>query len=95
MINDTENKVDNSRIKLVKKIITEVTFRECTSEPDDLRVIKLAYESEGAGRYLVLSDGGYSGFEVHLHHPDDFRLLWETAKELWEQGSIYAESEDW
>ena len=85
--------MNNPSTKIAKKVVTEVTFRESTSTTDDLRYFKLKYDSEGAGRFFVLTDNEKDGLEIYLSHPDDFKLMWETAKEMWEQGSIYAEAE--
>ena len=85
--------MNDQSMKIAKKVVTEVTFRESTSTTDDIRYFKLRYESEGAGRFFALTDDEKDGVAIYLHHPDDFKLMWETAKELWEQGSIYAESE--
>lgn len=84
--------------RLVKKVVTEVTFRENVSEQGDVRYLKLRYDSEGAGRYFVLTDESNfdgRGCEIHLSHPDDFLMLYEAAKEIWDQGSIYVEDENW
>ena len=72
---------------IIKRTVTEVTFMESTSTDDDIRALVLRLENEGAGRYLVLSDGG-PGSEIHLHGPEDFRILYETACQLWAQGDV-------
>ena len=71
---------------------------ENISEKDDVRFLRLRYDSEGAGRFLVLTDeNDYNSKGVHitLASPEDLRILYEAAKELWEQGSIYDPTEDW
>ena len=85
--------MNDQSMKIAKKVVTEVTFRESTSTTDDIRYFKLKYESEGAGRFFVLTDDANDGVAIYLNHPDDFKMIWEAAKELWEQGSIYADSE--
>lgn len=83
---------------LVKKVVTQVTFRTNVSHTDDVRYLRLRYDSEGAGRYFVLTDErdfDGKGAEIHLQHPDDFKMLYEAAKEMWDQGSIYVEGDDW
>lgn len=83
---------------LVKKIVTQITFRENVSDKDDIRYLRLRYDSEGAGRYFVLtdeSDFDGRGNEIHLSSPEDFLMLYEAATEMWEQGSIYVEGDDW
>ncbi len=79
---------------LIKKVITQVTFRSNLSDPNNIRYLKLRYDSEGAGRYFVLTDEtdyNGKGNEIHLNSPDDFKMLYEAAKEMWDQGSIYCE----
>ncbi len=78
--------------RLVKRTVTEVTFMESTSSVDDVRAITLRYESEGSGRFLVLSNGSTGG-EMYFNHPDDLRALYQTAKELWSQGDIVVKGE--
>lgn len=73
--------------KIIKRTVTEVTFMESTSSEDDIRAITLRLENEGAGRYLVLSDGR-PGHEMYLHGPDDIRIIYETACQLWAQGDV-------
>lgn len=83
---------------LIKKVVTQVTFRENMSEASDVRYLRLRYDSEGAGRYFVLTDESDldgKGNEIHLSSPEDFRVLYEAAKEMWDQGSIYCEGDDW
>lgn len=72
---------------IVKRTVTEVTFMENTSSDDDIRAITLRLESEGSGRYLVLSNGR-QGCEIYLHGPDDLRVIYETACQLWAQGDV-------
>lgn len=72
---------------IVKRTVTEVTFMENTSSDDDIRAITLRLESEGSGRYLVLSNGR-QGCEMYLHGPDDLRVIYETACQLWAQGDV-------
>lgn len=60
---------------------------ESISTDQDVRAITLRYESEGCGRFLVLSNGKDGG-EMYFNHPDDIGALYQTAKELWSQGDI-------
>ncbi len=81
---------------LIKKVITQVTFRENLSDKDDIRYLRLRYESEGAGRYFVLTDESEGkGNEIILSSPEDFKMLYEAALEMWAQGSIYCEGGGW
>jgi hypothetical protein len=70
-----------------KRCVTQVTFMESTSVEDDIRAITLEVQSDGAGRLLMLTNG-VQGAEIYLHHPDDLRILWETARQLWDQGDF-------
>lgn len=79
---------------LTKKVVTEVTFRQSTSTADDVQYVKIKYDAEGAGRYFELSDGTNQG-TIFLTSADDFRQMYEAAKEMEAQGSIYFESEEW
>ena len=78
---------------ITKKLITEMTLRRDISTPDDVRFFKVLVDSEGAGRWLNLKD--HTDQCLFFHHPDEILAVYEAAKQLWEQGSIYAESEDW
>ena len=60
---------------------------ENTSSDDDVRAITLRLENEGAGRYLILSNG-MQGSHIHLYNPEDLRILYETACQLWAQGDV-------
>jgi hypothetical protein len=65
---------------------------ESTSSDDDVRAITLRYESEGSGRFLVLSNGNNGG-EMYFNHPEDLGALYQTALELWSQGDIVVKGE--
>lgn len=83
---------------LIKKVITEVTFRDSVGSEGDIRYLKLRLDSEGAGRFFVLSsesDFDDKGEKLYFNSPDDLKLLYETAKEMWDQGSIYLDEEGW
>ncbi len=56
------------------------------STNDDIREIRLRIGSEGAGRFFELID--QQGNAITLYHPDDFRRLYETAVQLWNQGEL-------
>ncbi len=72
---------------IIKRTVTEVTFMENTSRDDDVRVITLRLENEGAGRFLVLSNG-VQGCQMYFHDPEDLRVIYETASQLWAQGDV-------
>jgi hypothetical protein len=79
-----------------KKLTTSVTFRDSLSTSEDIRFLKLTIESEGAGRFLVLTDhthgctpGPGRGWEVNFYSPDDIKQLYDAAVEIWEQGDLY------
>lgn len=72
---------------IVKRTVTEVTFMENTSRDDDVRVITLRLENEGAGRFFVLSNGAQN-CQMYFHDPEDIRVIYETACQLWAQGDI-------
>jgi hypothetical protein len=74
---------------IIKRTVTEVAFMENVSSCDDIRVITLRLESEGAGRFLILSNGR-PGSETYLNSPDDLRVIYETASQLWSQGDVMA-----
>lgn len=79
---------------LIKKTVTEMTFMEQVSEVSNMRYLKLRYDSEGAGRYFELSDEtnfNGNGNVILLSSSDDFLMLYEAAKEMEDQGSIYVE----
>ena len=83
---------------LVKAVITQITLREATSDPSDIRYLRIQYDSEGAGRHFILtdeSDFDGNGNKIILSTPDDFKMLYEAAKQMWDQGSIFCEGEDW
>lgn len=72
---------------IIKRTVTEVTFMESTSSDDDVRALTLRLDCEGAGRFLVLSDGG-KDCAIYFHGPEDLKILYETACQLWSQGDI-------
>ena len=81
---------------LIKRVITEVTFRDSVGSEGNIRYLKLRLDSEGAGRFFVLSsesDFDDKGKKLYVSSPDDLKLLYETAKEMWDQGSIYLDEE--
>ena len=83
---------------IVKKVLTEFTFRDSVSCEGDIRYLKLKIDTEGCGRFLVLSDESNfdgKGREFCFSSPEDLKILYEAAKELYDQGSIYLDSEDW
>lgn len=71
---------------LTKRTVTEVTFMDSLSTNEDIREIRLRIGSEGAGRYFELIDQQENA--ISLYHPDDFRRLYETALQLWNQGEL-------
>ncbi len=75
--------------RLVKQSVTEVTFMDHMSHPDDVRCITLRIDSEGGGRFLVLSNQQKTS-EIFLHTIEDLRLIYETAKRMWDQGDFLA-----
>lgn len=83
---------------LIKRVITEVTFRDSVGSEGNIRYLKLRLDSEGAGRFFVLSsesDFDDKGKKLYVSSLDDLKLLYETAKEMWDQGSIYLDEEGW
>ena len=72
---------------IIKRTVTEVTFMESTSSEDDVRALTLRLDCEGAGRFLVLSDGG-KDCAMYFHGPEDLKILYETACQLWSQGDV-------
>lgn len=72
---------------IIKRTVTEVTFMENTSEDGDIRALTLRLDCEGAGRFLVLSDGG-KDCAIYFHGPEDLKILYETACQLWTQGDV-------
>lgn len=72
---------------IIKRTVTEVTFMESTSSDDDVRALTLRMDCEGAGRFLVLSDGG-KDCAIYFHGPEDLKILYETACQLWSQGDV-------
>lgn len=77
-----------------KAIVTTVVFRLSTSEEDDPRFVTLRYDSEGAGRFLVL-ENHIDNCQMFFHGPEDLELIATKARELWEQGRIYVDAEGW
>ena len=78
--------------KVIKKLVTEITFKEKNDGLEDFGYLKLSYESEGAGRYFKLTDERNvrsDEISIHLEHPDDFKMIYEAAKEMWEQWSVF------
>jgi hypothetical protein len=74
---------------IIKRTVTEVTFMENTSSNEDMQAITLRLESEGAGRFLIISNGRPGG-EMYLNSLDDLRIIYETACQLWNQGDVMA-----
>lgn len=72
---------------IIKRTVTEVTFMESTSRDDDVRALTLRLDCEGAGRFLVLSDGS-KDCAIYFHGPEDLKILYETACQLWSQGDV-------
>lgn len=74
---------------LVKQTVNSVVFMDNMSCADDVRCITLEIDCEGAGRFFRLSTEK-KGSEIYFSTPDDFRLIYETALAMWQQGDIYA-----
>lgn len=73
--------------RLIKRLCTEVTFIENVSEDANIRTITLKLDNEGAGRFLVLSNGS-KGSDFYFDDPEDIGRIYETAKQLWAQGDV-------
>ncbi len=73
------------------RYVSEVTFVDSLSTDDDLRDLTLRIETEGAGKYLKLSNG-LQGGDIWFYHPDDLKRLYETAVQLWAQGDAISDS---
>jgi hypothetical protein len=74
---------------LVKQTVNSVVFMDNMSTEDDIRCITLEIDCEGAGRFFRLSTEK-KGSDIYFSTPDDFRLIYETALALWQQGDIFA-----
>ena len=74
---------------LVKQTVNSVVFMDNMSSADDVRCITLEIDCEGAGRFFILRTEK-TGSEIYFSTPDDFRLIYETALAMWQQGDIYA-----
>ena len=74
---------------LVKQTVNSVVFMDEMSHADDVRCITLEIDCEGAGRFFRLRTEKI-GSEIYFSTPDDFRLIYETALAMWQQGDIYA-----
>lgn len=74
---------------LVKQTVNSVVFMDNMSNADDVRCITLEIDCEGAGRFFRLRTEK-TGSEIYFSTPDDFRLIYETALAMWQQGDIYA-----
>lgn len=74
---------------LIKQTVNSVVFMEDTSTADDLRAVTLEIDCEGSGRFFKLSNTKDKSV-LYFHHPDDFKLIHESAVALWSQGDIYA-----
>ena len=74
---------------LVKQTVNSVVFMDNMSSADDVRCITLEIDCEGAGRFFRLSTEK-KGSDIYFSTPDDFRLIYETALAMWQQGDIYA-----
>ncbi|MGH2437500.1 MAG: hypothetical protein ACRDFA_10945 [bacterium] len=87
----------NSMSNLIKRLITTFTFRDGLSSKDEVRFLRLRLDSEGAGRFFVLTDEcegcEKKGCEIYFNTPDDVKMLWEAAREMWEQGALYHEED--
>ena len=74
---------------LVKQTVNSVGFMDNMSAEDDIRCITLEIDCEGAGRFFRLSTEKKNS-DIYFRTPDDFKLIYETALALWQQGDIYA-----
>lgn len=77
---------------LIKQTVNSVVLMDGASREDDIRCLILEIDNEGAGRFFRLKTEK-EHCEIYLHTPDDFKLLYETALALWQQGDIYVSGE--
>ena len=74
---------------LIKQTVNSVVFVQNMSHADDVRCLILEIGCEGAGRFFKLRTEK-EGSEIYFGSPDHFRLIYETALSMWQQGDIYA-----
>ena len=74
---------------LIKQTVNSVVFMDNMSAEDDIRCLTLEIDCEGAGRFFRLSSEKKDS-DIYFSTPEDFRLIYETALAMWQQGDIYA-----